>query len=116
MNAALELHSSSNRLDRARKLRQEPVPGVLHDAAAVLDDCWINGVRQERGQFGMRSLFVIVHEPRVASHVGGHYRRQPALDPVWWLLRHGTQLQPIGYCMSDQTTVPCDVPSYDQLT
>ena len=31
----------------------------------------------------MRSLFVMVHEPRIASHVGGQYRRQPALDPDW---------------------------------
>ncbi len=35
INAGLELHGSSNRFDRARKLRQEPVTGVLHDAAAV---------------------------------------------------------------------------------
>jgi hypothetical protein len=45
MNAALKLHSSPNGLDRARKLRQEPIPGVLHDAAAVFGNCWINGVR-----------------------------------------------------------------------
>jgi hypothetical protein len=32
-----------------------------------------------------------VHEPRIASHVGGHYRRQPALDPDWPLLHHGLQ-------------------------
>ena len=38
-NTSLELHSSSNRFDRARKLRQEPVAGVLHDAAAVFGDC-----------------------------------------------------------------------------
>ena len=39
LDAGLELHSSSNRFDRARKLRQEPVAGVLHDAAAVFGDC-----------------------------------------------------------------------------
>src|SRR5262252_5815429 len=59
MNAALELHSSPNSLDRARKLRQESVPNVLHDAAAMLGNCWINGVRDERAQFGVRGLFVI---------------------------------------------------------
>src|SRR5260370_16818314 len=53
----------------------------------------------------MRRLFVIVHEPRVASHVGGQYRRQPTLDPAWRLLRHGVQIQPIGYCTTDQTRV-----------
>src|SRR5450755_2207598 len=55
----------------------------------------------------MRSLFVAMHKPRVASHVGGQYRRQPTLNPVWWLLRHGTEIQPIGYGTTDQTTVPC---------
>src|SRR6516162_6772507 len=37
----------------------------------------------------MGALFVVMHEPRVASHVGGQYRRQPALDPDWPLLHHG---------------------------
>jgi hypothetical protein len=32
-----------------------------------------------------------VHEPRVASHVGSQYRRQPTLDPDWPLLHHGPQ-------------------------
>jgi hypothetical protein len=57
--------------------------------AAVFGDCRVDGLSQERRQFGMRSLFVIVHEPRVASHVGGQYRRQPALD--WPFLHHGPQ-------------------------
>src|SRR5262249_16812298 len=68
-----------------------PVPGVLHDATAVRCDCRVDSVRQERRQPGMGALFVIVHEPRVASHVGGQYRRQLALDPDWPLLHHGPQ-------------------------
>src|SRR5262249_53439989 len=60
-------------------------------AAAMFGNCRVDGLRQERGQLGVRSLFVMVHEPRVASHVGGQYRRQPALEPAWRLLRHGTQ-------------------------
>ena len=39
----------------------------------------------------MRSLFVTVHEPRIARHVGGQYRRQPALDPDWPFLHHDPQ-------------------------
>jgi hypothetical protein len=39
VDAGLELHSGSNRLDRARKLRQEPVPSVLDNAAAVFGNC-----------------------------------------------------------------------------
>jgi hypothetical protein len=75
MDTVLELHRSSYRLDSARKFRQEPVTRVFHDVAAVFRDRWLYSVRQERCQFGMRSLFVIVREPRIASHVGGQYRR-----------------------------------------
>ena len=46
-NTRLELYRSSNGFDRARKLRQEPVAGVLHDAAAVFGDC--RGVRRPLG-------------------------------------------------------------------
>ena len=42
LDTGLKLQSSSNRFDRARKLRQKPVAGVLHDAAAVFSDCWID--------------------------------------------------------------------------
>src|SRR5215469_9389000 len=42
VDAGLKLHSSSNRIDRARKLRQEPVAGVFHDAAAVFRDYWLD--------------------------------------------------------------------------
>jgi hypothetical protein len=88
VDAGLELHSSSNGFDRARKLRQEPVASVFDNAAAVFTYCRGDSVRQERCQFGVRTLFVIVHEPRVAGHVGGQYRGQPALDPDWPLLHH----------------------------
>jgi hypothetical protein len=36
-DTGLELHSGSNRSDRAWKLCQEPVAGILDDAAAVVD-------------------------------------------------------------------------------
>jgi hypothetical protein len=35
VNVVLEMRSSSNRLDRARKLGQEPVAGVLDNTASV---------------------------------------------------------------------------------
>src|SRR6267142_1018010 len=90
-NAVLEMRSSSNRLDRARKLSQEPVASVVDNAASVLRDCRLDNVRQERGQTCMRSLLVVVHKPRIASHIGGQYRRQPAPDPNWLLLNHRKQ-------------------------
>ena len=63
MNAGLKLNGSSNSLNRARKLRQEPVASVLHDAAAVFGNRGLDTLREERGQLGMRGLFVMVHEP-----------------------------------------------------
>jgi predicted PurR-regulated permease PerM len=61
VDADLELHSGSNRLHCARKLRQEPVAGVLHNATAMLGDCWFDPLRQKRCQFGVRGLFIMVH-------------------------------------------------------
>jgi hypothetical protein len=91
MDTGLKLQCGSNRFDRARELRQKPVAGVLHDAAAVISNSGLDTTRQKHCQFGVRSFFVIVHEPRIASHVGGQYRRQSALDPDWPFLHHGPQ-------------------------
>jgi len=60
-NIILEVDGRANRLDGARKLRQEPVPGVLDNAAAVLCDCWLNDVPQQRAQTRMCGLFVSMH-------------------------------------------------------
>jgi hypothetical protein len=61
VDAGLELHSSPNCFDCARKLHQEPVPGVLDNPATVLGDCPGDSVREERRQLGMRGLFIVVH-------------------------------------------------------
>src|SRR5437899_2493993 len=61
-DACLELQSGANRFDRAWKLRQEPVAGVLYDAATMFRDRRRNLIREERSQFGMRGLFVMMHE------------------------------------------------------
>jgi hypothetical protein len=63
LDTRLKLNSGSNRFDCARKLRQEPVAGILHDAAAVFRDCGLDAACEERRQFGVRSFFVVVHEP-----------------------------------------------------
>jgi hypothetical protein len=60
-DTGLELQSGSNRSDRAWKLRQEPVAGVLHDAAAVVGDRGRYTIHKERGQSGVGCLFVAVH-------------------------------------------------------
>jgi hypothetical protein len=89
VDAGLELHSSPNRFDCARKLRQESVPGVLDDTAAVVGNCRGDNVRQERRQLGMRSLLVMVHQSRVARYVSRNYGRQPASNPAWMRFGHG---------------------------
>nr|WP_324403908.1 hypothetical protein [Bradyrhizobium sp.] len=75
IDTGLELHGSPDRFDRAGKLRQEAVAGVLDNAAAVLRNRGLDTSGEERGQFGVRSLFVIVHEPGIAGYVGGQDRR-----------------------------------------
>jgi hypothetical protein len=90
-DARLELHSSPNRFHCARKLCQEPVAGILDDATAVFRDRGRDTIREKRSQFGVCGLLVMVHEPRIARHVSGHYRSQPTLNPDWPLLHHGMQ-------------------------
>lgn len=44
LDTGLELNSSSNCFDRARKFGQEPVPGVLDDVATAFRNCWGDSV------------------------------------------------------------------------
>jgi hypothetical protein len=74
LDTDLKLHSGSNRSDRAWKLRQKPVTGILDDAAPVFGDCGRHVLGERRFQFGVRGLFVVVHEPRIARHVSSQYR------------------------------------------
>ena len=69
--AGLELYSSPNRLYGTRKLCQEPVASVLHDTATVVRDRRRYLIREERIQSGVSGFFVMVHKPRIASHIGG---------------------------------------------
>ena len=64
---------------------------AVFDAAAVFRNRGRDTFHKDRGQFGVRCLFVTVHEPRLASHVLDQHRRQPTLDPDWRLLHHGPQ-------------------------
>jgi hypothetical protein len=52
------------------------------------------------------SRLVESHQPGIAGHVGGQYRRQPALYPDWAILHHGAQsnLPHILYDESDDKT------------
>jgi hypothetical protein len=111
IDTALELHRSPNRLDRAWKLRQEAIAGIAYNAAPVFSDCRMDSLRQQHALFGVGSFFVIVHEPRIASHIGGQYRRQPALDPDWPFLHHWAPANPMDtlfYDGSDRGAMPQD--------
>ncbi|UQR67611.1 hypothetical protein LRP30_21195 [Bradyrhizobium sp. C-145] len=74
VDAGLKLHGSPHRFDCTWKLSQKPVAGVLHDAAAVLRNCGLDTSGEKGRQLGVCRLFVIVHEPRIAGHVGGQDR------------------------------------------
>jgi len=106
MNTGLELHSSSNRFDGSRKLRQEAVAGILHDAAAMFRNRGLDTISEEHSQFCMRSLFVIVHEPPNSQP------RQRPISPITcarsdlaafapWL-----GIQSRGHCTTDKPPVP----------
>ena len=82
------MRRGSNRFDGAREFGQKPVARGLYDTPPVLGDRRLGGPGQERGKACMGGLLVVMHEPGITGHVGGHYRRQPASDPVWLLLRH----------------------------
>src|SRR5882724_4758503 len=80
-NSILKTGGCSNRFDGARELGQKPIARVFDNTASVFRNGRLDSIRQEGSQTCVRSLFVVVHEPRIAGHVGGHYRRQPASDP-----------------------------------
>jgi hypothetical protein len=49
LHAGLELHCRSYRFDCARKFREEPVAGVLHDPATVFGDRRLDAIREKLG-------------------------------------------------------------------
>ena len=82
VDAALELHGGPHRIDRAGELGEEAVPGILDDAAAVLDDHRQHGVYQQRSHARMGRFLVRMHQPRIAGDIGHQDRGKPSLDAV----------------------------------
>jgi peptide/nickel transport system substrate-binding protein len=72
----------------SRKLRQEPVTGVLHYPAAVLGDFRLDQLPEVRHQPFVRPLFICPHQARVPRHVGGENRGEAA-DRGHFLARGG---------------------------
>ena len=90
VDTGLKLHSSTN-----RRHRTETPPRTRRPCSSRCDHHVPQRGRDScpRGAptAGVGRLFVDVHEPRIASHVGGQYRRQSAVDPAWPLLHHGAR-------------------------
>jgi hypothetical protein len=78
------------------------ISSLAHRSGGVGPGHLTTPVCQKRSEFGVPCLFIIVHERRIAGHVGGHYRRQSASDPVWLPLHHWHALKrPMGTTISD---------------
>jgi hypothetical protein len=73
------------------KLDQQAIASRLDDTPAMFRYHCV-GYYAVFAQNAGGACFVETHQPRIASHVGGHFRRQPASDPVWLLLHHGMQV------------------------
>ena len=82
VDAALELHGGPHRIDRAGEFGEEAVPGILDDAAAVLDDHRQHRVYQQRSHARMGRFLVRMHQPRIAGDIGHQDRGKPSLDAV----------------------------------
>ena len=89
-------------IDDRGELDQHAVARCLDDAAAMLRHQRVahNAVLAERAR---GPGLVEPHEPAVAGHVGGQYRRQPAFDPTRPLSSHGVQ-SPLEAMLHDQAT------------
>jgi hypothetical protein len=77
-STALHLHCAAHGIHHARKLRQQAVAGVLHDAAPVLPDLRIDQFPEVRLQPFVRPLLIRPHQARVAGHIGGEDRGEAA--------------------------------------
>ena len=73
---------AAHRVDDAGKFHQHAVAGGVDDAALMLGDFRIEEFAAQRLEALEGTLLVRSHQPRVARHIGGEDRRQPALDPL----------------------------------
>jgi hypothetical protein len=71
---------SSLYIYHTRKFHQHAVAGALDDAAVMLGDLRIDEPPVQRFASLVRAFFVRPHQPRIACHIGGEDRGQPAFD------------------------------------
>jgi hypothetical protein len=79
MDRALDRDRADETVDGARKLGEQPIPGGVRDAAAMLGDQRVDDAAACR-QPAQRRILVGAHQPAVLGDVGGENRREAALD------------------------------------
>jgi hypothetical protein len=78
----LQLGGTADRVHDAREFRQHAIAGILDDAPGMLADLRVDEFAAMRLEPLVGALLVHAHQARVACHISGENRRQPALDPL----------------------------------
>jgi len=81
-HAPLPVGRAAQGVDDAGKLDEEPVPGGLDDAAAMLGDLRVDQLGPERFQAVEGAFLVGPDQARIARDISREDRRQPALDAL----------------------------------
>src|ERR1700722_13169687 len=100
----LHRNRAIDRIDNRGKLDQQAIAGSLDDTPTMFRYHCV-GYNAVFAQNAGGACFVETHQPRIASHVGGHYRRQPASDPAW-LIRYHSPQNPLGVASSCTISQP----------
>ena len=75
-HGVLHFDCATYRVDHAPELEDAAVTSALDDAAMVHGDCGVNQIAAERPQPRQNPILVCPSKPRIADHVGHHYRRE----------------------------------------
>jgi hypothetical protein len=78
----VDFDRASDRIDDARELDQQAVPGRLDDPAAMLGDLGIDQFASVCLEGCQRADFVSAHDPAVSGDIRRQNRSQPPLDTL----------------------------------
>ncbi len=82
-HAALDFDCAARGVEHAAELDQEAVAHHFEDAAFMFGDRRIEELAPVQFQGTQRALLIGLHEAAITHHVGGQYRRQPALNVLF---------------------------------